>query len=85
MGLADHQLTYSIRKISTIKRGSHKQIKFHSFKDYTVDLSEQELSKLDFPNYQNYNNNNEAYNNFIQIIMSITDRVHKRKTAKTKL
>ena len=51
IGLSDHQLIYCTRKISRIKRGSHKQTKFRSFKHYTVDLFEQELSKLNFPNY----------------------------------
>ena len=40
-----------------------------------VNLFEQELSKLNFPNYQNYNEINEAYNDFIQKIVSIIDRV----------
>ena len=59
---------------------THKQIQFHSFKHYTVDLFEQELSKLNFPNYQNYNQINEAYIDFIQKIMSVIDKfAHKRK------
>ena len=40
-----------------------------------VDLFEQELLKLNFPNYQNYNEINEAYNDFIQKFMSVIDRV----------
>ena len=31
--------------------------------------------KLNFPNYQNYNEINEAYNDFIQKIMSVIDKV----------
>ena len=50
-------------------------MQFRSFKHYTVDLSEQELSKLNFLNYQNYNEINEAYNDFIQKIVSVIDRV----------
>ena len=84
ISLSYHQLIYCTRKISRIKRGSHKQIQFRSFKHYTVDLFEQELSKLNFPNYQNYKENNEAYNDFIQRIMSVID-VHKRKVGKKKL
>ena len=74
ISLSDHQLIYCTRKISRIKRGSHKQIQFRSFKHYAVDLFEQELSKLNFPNYQNYNEINEAYNDFIQKIMSVIDK-----------
>ena len=40
-----------------------------------VDLFEQELFKLNLPNYQNYNDINEAYNNFIQKIMNVIDNV----------
>ena len=75
ISLSDHQLIYCTRKISRIKRGSHKQIQFRSFKHYTVDLFEQELSKLYFPNYQNYNEIDEAYNDFIQKITSVIDKV----------
>ena len=42
ISLSDHQLIYCTRKISRIKRVSHKQIQFRSFKHYTVNLSEQE-------------------------------------------
>ena len=35
--LPDHQLIYCTRKITRIKRGGHKQITFHSFKNYTTD------------------------------------------------
>ena len=75
IGLSDHQLIYCTRKISRIKRGSHKQIKLLSFKHYTVHLFEQELSKLNFPNYRNFNDINEAYNDFIQKIMNVIDKV----------
>ena len=75
IGLSDHQLIYCSKKISRIKRGSHKQIKFHLFKHYTADLSEQELSTLNFPNYQNFNDINVAYNDFIQKIMNVIDKV----------
>ena len=82
--LSDHQLIYCTRKISRIKRGSHKQIQFRSFKHYTVNLFEQELLKLNFPNYQNYNEINEAYNDFIQKIMSVIDKVAPIKERRVK-
>ena len=73
--LSDHQLIYCTRKISRIRRGLRKQTQLPSFKHYMVDLFEQELSKLNFPSHQNYNEINEAYNDFIQKIMSVTDKV----------
>ena len=68
--MSDEQLIYCTRKISSIKRGSHKQIQFRSSKHYTVDLFEQKLLKLNFSNYQNYNQINEAYNKFIDKVRS---------------
>ena len=67
IGLSNHQLIYCTRKICRIKRGSHKQIKIHSSKHCVVDLLEQDFSKLIFPIYENYNDVNEACNDFIQI------------------
>ena len=75
IGLSDHQLIYFNRKISRIKTRSHKQIKFRSFKNYTIDCFGQELSKLSVPNYQHYNDIKEAYNDFIQKIMGVIDKV----------
>ena len=82
--MSDHQLIYCTRKISRIKRGSHKQIKFRSFKHYTDDLFEQELSRLNFPNYRNFNDINEAYNDFIQKIMNVIDKVAPLKERRVK-
>ena len=79
-----YQLIYCTRKISRIKRGSHKQIKFHSFKHYTADFFEKELSRLNFPNYQNVNDINEAYNDFIQKIMNFIDKVAPLKERQVK-
>ena len=75
ISFSDHQLIYCTKKISRIKRGSNKQIQFRSYKNYTVDLFQQGLSKLNFPNYQTYNEINETYNDFIQKIMSVIDKV----------
>ena len=45
-GLLNHKLIYRSSKISSIKRRSHKQVKFHSLNYYTVDFFEHEWSKL---------------------------------------
>ena len=82
--LSDHQFIYCTRKISRIKRCSDKQIQFRSFKNYIVDLFEQELSKLNFTNYQNFNEVNEAYHDFIQKIMSVIEKVPPIKESQVK-
>ena len=79
--MSDPQLIYCTREISGIKRGTNKQIKFQH---YTVDLFEQELSKLNFPRYKNYNDINEAYNDSIQKILNIMDRLAPIKEMRVK-
>ena len=65
--MPDHQLNFCSRKISRIKRGTHKLVKFCSFKHYLAD--HQPLTGINFPNYQNFNNTTEVYDDFIQNIM----------------
>ena len=67
--LSDHQLIFCTRKISRIKRGTHKHIKFRLFKYYSADLFKETLTSINFPNYQNFNDATEAYDDFIQKIM----------------
>ena len=65
VGLSDHQLIFCTRKNSTIKR--HAQtIKFHSFNHYSADLLKETLTTINFPNYENFNDATEAYDDFIQ-------------------
>ena len=61
VGLSDHQLVFCTRKIYWIKRGTHRQIKFRSFKHYSADLFKETLTSMNFPNYQNFNDATEAY------------------------
>ena len=73
--LSDHQLIFCTRKNSRIKRGTHKHIKFRSFKHYSADLFKTTLTSINFPNYQSFNGNTEAYDDFIQKIMVAIDKV----------
>ena len=65
VGLSDHQLIYCTRKITRIKRGGHKQIAFHSFKNDTTDGYKIALVEISFPEYKKFDNVNDAYSNFI--------------------
>ena len=49
-GIIDVRLS---RKISGNKRGTHKHVKFFSFKHYWVNLLEEALTSITFSNYQN--------------------------------
>ena len=57
------------------KRGTHKHIKFRSFKHYSADLFEETLTSINFPNYLTFNDATEAYDDFIQKIMVASDKV----------
>ena len=73
VGLSDHQIIYCTRKTSRIKRGTHKEITCRSLKYYSADIYEEALDRVDFPNYHNFENINDAYSNFIQKIMGVID------------
>ena len=48
VGLSDHQIVYCTRKISRIKRGTHKEIRCRSLKNYSADIYEEALGRVDF-------------------------------------
>ena len=58
IGLSDHQVIYCTRKINKEKVGDRKQISFRSFKNYSIDVCENALAKVTFPNYEKYHNIN---------------------------
>ena len=84
VGISDHQIMYCTRKISRIKRGTHKQIRYRSLKNYSADIYEETLVKVDFPNYRNLENINDAYSNFIQKLMRVIDLVAPIKSRRIK-
>ena len=84
VGLSDHQIIYCTRKISRIKRGTHKEIRCRSLKNYSADISEEAMGRVDFPNYHNFENVNDAYSNFIQKVMGVTDLVAPVKSRRIK-
>ena len=76
VSVSDHQLIYCTRKINKIKTGGvHKHITFRSFKKYTVDAYKDALNKVNFPNYELFNDVNEAYSNFFQKIRIVVDSI----------
>ena len=54
VGLSDHQLIYCTRNFLRTKLGIHKQIIFHSRKNYTAEAYKAALSKVYFANYENF-------------------------------
>ena len=62
VGLFDQQLIHCTKKFNRIKRGGHKQIKFSSFKNFFVHGYEESLIGINFPEYKNVGNVNDASN-----------------------
>ena len=82
--LSNHQLIYCTRKSARIKAGTHKQITLRSQKNYIAEAYKEALSKVYFPNFENAGEVNKAYQNFIQKLMSVTDKLVPFKTKRVK-
>ena len=55
-----------------------------SFKKYTVDAYKDAPKKVNFPNYELFNDVNEAYSNFFQKIRIVLDSIAPFKTKRVK-
>ena len=85
VSVSDHQLIYYTRKINKIKTGGvHKHITFRSFKKYTTDVYKDALKKVNFSNYELFNDVNGAYSNFFQKIRIVIDSIAPCKTKRVK-
>ena len=70
--------------MARIKTGMHKQIRCHLLKNYSADIYEEALGRADFPNYNNFENINDAYSNFIRKVMGVIDLVAPIKSRRIK-
>ena len=84
IGISDHQLIFCTRKTFKTKIASHKQISFHSLKNYSVVAYGEALKKVKFLNYENFININEAYSSFIQKLTSVIDEIASCKIKRVK-
>ena len=75
VGLSDHQLIYCTIKCSHTKVVIHKQITFHLLKNYSAEVYKDALSKVYFPNYENFGDVNKVYENFIKKLISVVDKL----------
>ena len=76
VGVSDLQLLFCTIKISrTNTSGTHKYLNFRSLKNYAVDYFKEALKQVDFPNYENFGDINEAYSNFFQKLMTVIDKI----------
>ena len=63
--ISDHSLIYCTRKILKAKYNRHKEMTFCSLKNYSADVYKETLERVSFPNLENFNNPDIAYNDFI--------------------
>ena len=63
--VSGHSMVYCTRKISRAKYNKHKEITFRSLKNYSVDVYKEALEKVSIPNYDNFDNPELAYSDFI--------------------
>ena len=84
IGISDHQLIYCTRKNARIKSYCHKQTTFRSIKNYSPEIYEEALKKLNFSNYELFDYIDTAYENFIQKVMAVIDNLAPSKNKRIK-
>ena len=75
VSLSHHQLIYCTRKVTQARFNRHKYIKTMSLRDYSKDLYLEEMGKVNFPNYSNFNDVNDAYSDFIGKVTSVVYKI----------
>ena len=83
--MSDHRLTFCTRKISRIKPGgAHKYLNFCLLKKYTADYYKEALKQVEFPNYENCGDVNEADSNLFQKLMTAIDKIAPYRSKRAK-
>ena len=83
-GLSDHQLIYCTRKITRTKSNVHKYIKTRSLKNYSQTLFLDRLRKINFPDYPNFKDINDACSDFTEKVTSVIDEIASIKKIRVK-
>ena len=84
VGLSDHQLIYCTRTILRTKFNMHNQIRVRSLKNYTPEFFREELTKINFPDYNIFSNVNIAYLDLVSKILSVVDKIAPFKDLRVK-
>ena len=66
IGISDHQMIYCTRKIPRPKTGLKTFIKIGYLKNYSGEVLLKNLSNCDFPDYNQFEDVNKAYSDFIE-------------------
>ena len=83
-GLSDHQMIFCTRKLSKIKNDSTKYLSFRSMKKYTKELFIESLKAVNFPNYENFQDTNSAYSDFLSKLIIVINSIAPIKQSKVK-
>ena len=84
VSLSDDQLIYCTRKVTRARFNKHKYIETRSLKNNSKDLYLDELGKVNFPNYSNFSDVNDAYSDFIGEVISVIDKIAPVKEIRVK-
>ena len=82
--MSDHSLIYCTRKIPRATYNRHKEITFHSLKNYSPNVYKRTLERVLFPNYENFDNLDVAYSDFITRLDCVINTVAHFKTVRIK-
>ena len=63
---------------------AHKSVKMRSLKYYSEDLYVKKLKEIDFPDYSNFKDINEAYSDFTEKVASVIDEIAPIKEVRVK-
>ena len=75
IGISDHQLIHCTRRIKEIKHNMHNHIQVRSLKNYSAEISTNDLKTVQFLNYNIFSNVNVAYSDLLNKISDTIDRV----------
>ena len=82
--ISDHSLVYCTKKTPETKYNRHKKITFRSLKNYSPDVYKGTLDRISFPNYENFDNSDIAYSDFITRCDCVINVIAPFKTFKIK-
>jgi hypothetical protein len=84
IGLSDHQLIFCTRKIVRPKVYEHNYITIRSLKNYSQDAFLNALREVNFPDYSQFNDINDAYEDFINKTKQVIDQIAPMKQIRVK-
>ena len=82
--LSDPQLIFCTREIKRVNTNNHKQISFHSLKNYSMENFERELKNIAFPNYEKFSDVNSAYSDLVNKITQVINNLAPYKIIRVK-